>query len=147
MHTADGRGLGKAPPPFAFPGRAAPTFLPAEIFPATYDLRTLGKVSPVERQAPCGTCWTFGALGALESYLLPNSTTQFSENNSKNYHLFDATDCCRTDGGDRTVATAYPARWGTTETLDDGTPSTLGRQRFPVTRTILARAAFRPRAR
>ena len=72
-------------------------------------------MSPIEDQGPCGTCWTFGTFGSLESYLLPNSTTQFSENNLKNLHLFDATDCCGTNGGQPFKATAYLARWGTTE--------------------------------
>ena len=40
-------------------------------YPSSFDLRGAGKVSPVRDQSPYGTCWTFAALGSLESCLLP----------------------------------------------------------------------------
>jgi len=129
MHTPDGQPLGYVPPPKYIQKRATPAVIQAlhsQIYPSTYDLRTLGKVNPVEQQYPCGTCWTFGVLGALESYLLPNSTTQFSENHLKDNSLFDETDCCPNSGGNALVAAAYLARWGTTGTLDNGTPINAG---------------------
>lgn len=36
-------------------------------YPASYDLRELGYVSPIRNQSPYGSCWTFGALASLES--------------------------------------------------------------------------------
>lgn len=43
--------------------------LSAEIpdYPASYDLRELGFVSPIRNQNPYGSCWTFGTLASLES--------------------------------------------------------------------------------
>ena len=38
--------------------------------PVSYDLRTLGRVTPVKDQDPYGTCWVFGPLGACESNYL-----------------------------------------------------------------------------
>lgn len=39
-------------------------------FPARFDLRDSGWVSPVRDQAPYGSCWTFSALASLESSAL-----------------------------------------------------------------------------
>ena len=51
------------------------------VIPATYDLRTLGRVTSVKDQNPYGTCWSFASLGSLESCLLPGETWDFSEDN------------------------------------------------------------------
>jgi C1A family cysteine protease len=119
--TVDGQGLGWVPPPYELSKLpTAPSLAQAQAYPATYDLRTLGKVSPVENQGQCGSCWTFATFGSLESYLLPGLTTQYSENNLKNLADFDYT-CCQ--GGDSAMSTAYLARWGTTMT--DSTGSTI----------------------
>jgi C1A family cysteine protease len=81
-------------------------------FPATYDLRTLGKVTPVKDQGSAGTCWAFATYGSLESYLMPAQTWDFSENNLKNVlsgtapQGFDFS-----DGGNEYMSTAYLARW------------------------------------
>ena len=40
-----------------------------DTFPSSFDLRTLGYVTPVKDQNPYGTCWAFGSVGALESVL------------------------------------------------------------------------------
>ncbi len=48
-------------------------------FPAKFDLRTLNRLSPIRDQAPYGSCWTFGALAAAESPLLPGEVCDFSE--------------------------------------------------------------------
>jgi C1A family cysteine protease len=118
-HTVGGYPLGYEPPPLELsqpvPTTSLQAVVPAQTYPTRYDLRTLGKVSAVEDQYPCGTCWTFGAFGSLESYLLPTSTTQFSENHLRNYHDFTVKDCCKNDGGSFLKAGAYLARWGTTE--------------------------------
>ncbi|RUV33550.1 hypothetical protein EOD29_32245, partial [Mesorhizobium sp. M1A.T.Ca.IN.004.03.1.1] len=36
---------------------------PLDTLPSTYDLRTLGKLSPIENQGQCGSCWTFATMG------------------------------------------------------------------------------------
>jgi C1A family cysteine protease len=116
--TVDGHGLGWVPPPYELSKLpSAPSLLQAQTYQATYDLRTYNKVSPVEDQGNCGSCWTFATFGSLESYLLPGLTTQYSENNLKNLADFTYT-CCY--GGDATMSTAYLARWGTTMTDNSG---------------------------
>jgi len=77
-------------------------------FPVSYDLRTANKLTPVKNQANCGSCWTFGAYGSMESNLLPGETWDFSENNMKNTHGFTYAAC---SGGNRTMAVAYLSRW------------------------------------
>ncbi len=53
-------------------------------FPARYDLRTKGKVTPVKNQVGVANSWAFAAYGSLESTLLPGETWDFSENHMKN---------------------------------------------------------------
>jgi C1A family cysteine protease len=122
--TVNGLGLGWVPPPYELSKAPTATSLAQAqaqaTYPATYDLRTLNKVSPVENQGSCGSCWTFATFGSLESYLLPGLTTTYSENNLKNFADFDYT-CCA--GGDSAMSTAYLARWGTTMT--DATGATI----------------------
>jgi C1A family cysteine protease len=112
--TVDGHGLGWVPPPYELSKlTTAPSLMQAQTsYPASYDLRP-SKVSPVEDQGNCGSCWTFATFGSLESYLWPGLKTIFSENNLKNLHDFDAT-CC--GGGNAEMSTTYLARWGTTMT-------------------------------
>jgi C1A family cysteine protease len=38
--------------------------------PSSWDWRDTGKVTPVENQNPCGTCWAFGTTSVLESAVL-----------------------------------------------------------------------------
>lgn len=88
-----------------------------QLYPAAYDLRGLGRVTPVRDQAPYGTCWAFGAYGSFESCLLPAETWHFSEDNLVNRSGFDwAFDA----GGNATMAMAYFARWaGPVDACDD----------------------------
>jgi len=53
-------------------------------YPATFDWRTSAHVTPVKDQNPCGTCWIFGTLAALESKVLiqeGGAPPDFSEQN------------------------------------------------------------------
>ncbi len=112
--TEDGHGLGLIPDPVdlshmtglvprGFADRAS------RGFPATYDLRTLGRVTAVRDQGDCGSCWSFAGLASLESWLLtgPIETWNFSENNLKECHGFDWGACA---GGNSSMVTAYLAR-------------------------------------
>jgi C1A family cysteine protease len=86
--------------------------------PGSYDLRALGKVSPVEDQGQHGTCWAFAALGSLESSLLPSDPEVFSKDNlvlSAGFDL-DPYD----GGGNSLMASADLARWaGPVSTTED----------------------------
>lgn len=52
--------------------------------PYYYDLRKLGKLTPVKNQGFSNVCWAFAVTGSLESNLLPYKSWNFSENNMKN---------------------------------------------------------------
>lgn len=87
---------------------AARSFAPERLsFSAQYDLRNDGKLTPVRNQGSCGACWTFAALGSVESMLLPGENRDFSENNLKNRHGFDWGHC---SGGNGDMSIAYLAR-------------------------------------
>ena len=73
-----------------------------------YDLRTLGKLSPIRNQGQDGNCWAFASIASLESSLLPGEKYDFSENNEKNLHGFGVPINL---GGNDFMATAYLARW------------------------------------
>ncbi len=87
----------------------APKLLATAPLPAQYDLRAQGRLTPVRDQGTCGSCWTFGAMGVVESSLMPGEDRNFSENNLKNTHGFDWGHC---DGGNGDMSTAYFSRWG-----------------------------------
>lgn len=109
--SAGGHALGYVPAPVNLEHTAGQGALASHQVsgaPATYDLRTLGKLTAIRDQAACGSCWTFGACASLESCLLTNETWDFSENNLKNTHGFDWGPC---DGGNIWMSTAYMARW------------------------------------
>jgi len=94
------KGVTSAAKSFALQGVAS--------LPASYDLRTLNRVTPVRDQGNCGSCWTFGTMASLESALMPAETRDFSENNLKNTAGFDWGPC---DGGNADMSTAYLMRW------------------------------------
>ncbi len=73
-----------------------------------YDLRTLGKLTPIKNQGQDGNCWAFASIASLESSLLPGERYDFSENNEKNLHGFDVPINL---GGNDFMATAYITRW------------------------------------
>lgn len=109
--TASGHALGLVPAPIDLSHlsvNAAGQAARDPALPATYDLRTKGKVSPVGNQNPYGTCWTFATFASMESCLLPGFTANFSENNLANLAGFDRG---FGDGGQAFMAAAYLARW------------------------------------
>ena len=55
------------------------TYAQATALPAKFDLRDKGLVTPVKRQDPWGTCWSFGAIAAAESSILSEMGTTFAE--------------------------------------------------------------------
>jgi C1A family cysteine protease len=88
--------------------------LPISILPSYYDLRLLGKLTPVGDQGSSGVCWAFASLGSLESCLLPNETWNFSENNMKNVlssSYPQGFDREADDAGSWEEATAYLTRY------------------------------------
>jgi len=93
-------------------------------YPATYDLRTSNKVSPVKDQNPWGTCWAFATFASLESTSMPATPTPvFSEKNLVNlagYAYADPKDA----GGNMKMSTAYLTRWnGPVNSATDPYPS------------------------
>ncbi len=84
---------------------------------ATYDLRTLNKVTAVRDQKTCGACWAFATYSSAESSLLTGETWDFSEQNLASLAGFDWGKC---GGGNISVATAYLSRGGgpVTEAVD-----------------------------
>ena len=80
--------------------------------PATYDLRTLGRVTSVKNQNPYGTCWAFASFGSLESCLLPGETQDFSEDNMALTSGFNLPGGLYNGGGHHVMSTAYLVRWG-----------------------------------
>ncbi len=92
-------------------------------YPASYDLRTLGRVSPVKDQGAYGTCWAFAGLGSLESGLLAADPTvwDFSEDHLVWNAGFSIGKQPYYDGGNAFMALAYLARWGgPVNETDDG---------------------------
>lgn len=123
--TVEGYPLGFIPPPLDLSHLTGqPIFQAHELVaaPSSYDLRTVGKITPVRDQGNCGSCWTFATYGSLESNLLPSETWDFSENNLKNTHGFDPGSC---GGGNGLMSTAYLGRWSgpANETDDPYNPS------------------------
>lgn len=110
--TPEGYGLGLVPSPVDLShlvyDTAEQRFL--RTFPSRYDLRTLGRLTPVKNQNPYGTCWSFGTYGSFESCLLSSKgeSHDFAENHLINLHGFD---WGYDDGGNAKMSTAYLARW------------------------------------
>jgi len=81
-----------------------------DTLPASYDLRSLDRVSAIRNQNPYGTCWSFAAMASLESGLLSSLPYDFSEDNmvlNSGYGFADPYN----NGGNDYMATAYLTRW------------------------------------
>ena len=79
-----------------------------QALPSSYDSRKVGRVSPVRDQGRYGTCWAFGALGALESSLLPQENLQFATDHMSLHSGFYLT---QEEGGEYNMSIAYLASW------------------------------------
>jgi C1A family cysteine protease len=112
--NAAGYPLGHIPVPVDLPHLTAQPGLAAQMgvessLPSSYDLRTLGRVSPVKNQLKCGDCWAFATYGSMESVQLASGESwNFSENNLNTQSGFDYGIC---GGGNGLMSTAYLARW------------------------------------
>ncbi len=109
--TTNGHPLGYIPPPVDLPQVPTTTShlaIKANTFPAKYDLRALGRVTPVRNQGACGDCWAHGAYGSLESFLKPTENRDFSEAHLNDYNGFDFGWC---EGGNNDMSAAYMTRW------------------------------------
>ncbi len=111
MYTSDGYGLGYIPPYVKtdFSDYYKNSFPKPAKFPSIYDLRTLGLVTSVKDQIFNGPCWTFAALGSIESNWLKSGYGAFdlSEKNMVTCHGFDYGICL---GGNDNMAAAYLTR-------------------------------------
>lgn len=87
-----------------------------------YDLRTLGRLTAVRDQREFGTCWAHAAYSSIESFLMPQEPSDFSENHLVNMDGFNLK---FKDGGNFQMAMAYLARWGgPVNEVDDPYPTT-----------------------
>ena len=102
-----GRGLTPAPADMRI-ARRTPLDLTNYAYPASYDLRTLGKVTPVRDQGSFNTCWAFATFGSLESTLLPVESLNFSEDNVAVNAGFDFGVY---GGGNEFMSAAYLSAW------------------------------------
>ncbi len=85
-----------------------PPWRDAGPYPASFDLRDAGRVSPVRQQENYSTCWIQAAIASLESSLLPDQVYDFSENNLAN-HM--ASKLVFEGHGTNRLAAAYFTRW------------------------------------
>ena len=113
-----GLGLGEVPSPLDL-SYARGTHVRAAsdlLYPASYDLRTLGRVTSVKDQGTGNTCWAFATMASLESCLLPGEADDFSEDNlvlTDDFDWFNAATPAQLydEGGNSTMAMAYLVRW------------------------------------
>ena len=88
---------------------AAMSRIAAEVeLPKHYDMRELGRVTPVRDQGLYGTCWAFASLAALETTLTPQENLVFSPDHMS---LCNSFSLGQNEGGEYTMAIAYMASW------------------------------------
>lgn len=78
--------------------------------PSSFDLRPLGRMTPIKDQGSYGTCWAHAAMASLESCTRSKTGDifDFSENSLINLNGFDWDGWW---GANATMATAYFTRW------------------------------------
>ena len=64
----------------------APPWRSAGPYPASFDLRAAGKVSPVRQQENYSTCWIQSAMSSLESSLLPDAALRLLREQPRQPH-------------------------------------------------------------
>ena len=62
---------------------------PEDEYPARFDLRDYGVVTPVKSQSPWGSCWSFGGIAAAESSILTTLGMTNEEYKAKTGQDFD----------------------------------------------------------
>jgi|GEM_PF-1721014 len=83
--------------------------------PGRFDWRDEGKVTSIRDQNPCGTCWAFGTLAALESRALIGDAVAYTAGDA-DYDYSEQNLICCTDpawvylDGNRCHAGGYPQR-------------------------------------
>lgn len=72
--------------------QVAPKYLKGAALPSRWDWREHGMVTPVRNQGDCGSCYSFSAIGNIESKLLMDHIGYYdlSENNAKECNWYDA---------------------------------------------------------
>ena len=115
----------------------------AASYPASYDLRSLGKVTPVRDQGAHGTCWAFATYGSMESVLMPGEPRDFSENNLANNGGYPANPM--NTGGDSYMAMAYLTRWNGPVNETDDPYDAVPRTGVPVQKHIQEALLLPPR--
>ncbi len=104
------------PVPIQMVGR--PVSVMSDPLPATYDLRTQGRSTPVRDQMATENCWIFGTYAALEGTLAPDEVHDFAEKTLRNRSRFDWDKITR--GGNINMAAAMLSQWdGPCNELDD----------------------------
>lgn len=80
------------------------------VLPTAYDLRDYGFMTSVKDQGGCGSCWTFGTFGSMESRwkVMGFPDYDLSENNLKDCAGFDLGPC---DGGNSWMSISYLTRF------------------------------------
>ena len=110
-----GHGLGLVPEPVDLSllrGVGDAPRVAREALPSSYDLRALGRLTPVRDQGILGTGWAFATFASMESCLLPGETRDFSEDHIVLTSGFDSGGDPYGAGGNVAKATAYLTRWG-----------------------------------
>jgi C1A family cysteine protease len=82
------------------PGEAVLEALSERDLPLSWDWRTMNGTTPAKNQGGCGSCWAFGAVGALESVYKITNGTQVLFSEQQCISCNDYGDNC--DGGNTT---------------------------------------------